>query len=151
MLRFILTTFIAVAALACAAPAEVSGEVEGRPFTLVDVNPELIIGDLASKIVIAEEDGKTLKTLVIYIGNDLDLVVGEPVALGDDVRIVLSEGELAYEKDGEVVNAPDPEFFDVVKGEVVFDSLKDPVAGSFWLELADGSIVEGTFVLDGEL
>jgi hypothetical protein len=151
--RFLLITLLALpGAVACGAPSGVDGEVEGEAFTVSDQQPELKrherTGD--TQIVLAEDDGDLLRTVVVFVESETNLEVGEPIAFGEGVSLMVSEG-VSIDLGNGVINAKDPKFHGVVKGEIIFTSLGDPIVGEFWAELENGGYIEGTFVLDGSL
>jgi len=150
-------TLALVGSIACGESNQVEGQVADERFSLSDAAPELKIepssGDAI--MVLAEEDGEKLRTFVMEIPGDMELLVGEPIAVGPetDLFIELSVGDLEVFNKGDVrvLNSKDTQYYDVVSGTVIFDSLQDPVSGWFSVTLKDGSVVEGFFSMDGSL
>ena len=143
--------------VACGGPNEVDGQVAEDEFSVHDSAPELRVdednGD--ATMIFAEQDGDSLRTIVMLVPGNMDIVAGEPISLDSDSELLieLGVGELeTFEANGRtVVNSRDAVFYEVVSGTIIFDSLSDPVSGWFSVELADGSVVKGFFSLEGSI
>ncbi len=161
-----LASFAAITLVAlgvgCGSPAVVEGDVLGETFEVRDDNPELRVAAHSGEatIVFAEDNGETMRTVVMVIPAETHVepgvpvpLVGEGAAKGSGIYLELSQGDLVEIIEGgrRIVHATDPEYFDVVGGTVIFDSVSDPISGTFVAEIAGGGTVRGSFVIDGTL
>lgn len=160
-----LALFATIAAITlgvgCGVPAEVEGEVLGEAFAVRDDSPEFRVTEATGEatIVLAEEDGDSIRTLVMVIPAETNIEVGVPVPLVEEgsgkegIFMELSEGllEEIVQGDTRIINAKDPDYFNIIGGTVVFDSLSDPISGTFVAEIEGGGVIRGSFVIDGSL
>jgi hypothetical protein len=142
-----------VFAVGCGAPGTVEGIFDQADFSLRTNDPLARAsgsdGDVV--VVLAEQDGETLRTVTVSLPRAEHMPRQKAVEVGPEATqpsIEVTVGRLTREDRGdgvEVISSEDATRAQSTGGTVTIEDLAPDVAGTFSIELDDGGHLDGVF------
>ena len=145
----ILFAALALLTAACGPQAMVDVETSEGAFTVIDQAPSArALGD-GLFVLLADEQGDELALVTLEFADPSLLRLGETVSILDaGIAIEASRGDLEVIERGDgarILNSQNTRYFPATDGTFTVDSVS-PLAGTFNVELADGSLT-GSFAI----